>query len=320
MAVQMLAKTDSDATIENFEDQSPPRSPSRAAYYVQSPSNHDAEKMSYASSTLASPTRDQPSTIVHSRESSSTSRFSSTSRLSVFNRNPRNNSAWLKLQQQEIEYEDHDHAIGHYSRNVRWFICFFLLFVALFTVFLVSLWGASRRYDPKVSVQGIVFENFNLQAGSDYTGVPTVLMSLNSTVKIFYRNPATFFGVHVTSTPLQFYYYQLRIASGQMHKFYQKKKSQRTITVVVQENEVPLYGAVLGGLGDAKDQKQKVVMPLNLTFVMRSRAHILGELVHTKFYQGIRCSVILRGKKLGKPLNLKNACIYERMTLPSKVQ
>lgn len=62
--------------------------------------------------------------------------------------------------------------------------------------------------------QNIVFDNFNLQAGNDETGVPTDLLSLNSTVRILYRNPGTFFGVHVTSTPLDLHYYQLKVATG----------------------------------------------------------------------------------------------------------
>lgn len=67
--------------------------------------------------------------------------------------------------------------------------------------------------------QNIVFEDLNIQAGNDATGVPTDMLSLNSTVRILYRNPATFFGVHVTSTPFQLYYYQLNIASGQVNHF-----------------------------------------------------------------------------------------------------
>lgn len=63
-------------------------------------------------------------------------------------------------------------------------------------------------------VQSIVFDNFNVQSGMDATGVPTDMLTLNSTVRIFYRNPATFFGVHVTVTPLEIHYYQLKLASG----------------------------------------------------------------------------------------------------------
>lgn len=44
------------------------------------------------------------------------------------------------------------------------------------------------------------------------------MFSLNSTVKISYRNPATFFAVHVTSTPWELHYFQLKIASGQVNR------------------------------------------------------------------------------------------------------
>lgn len=37
---------------------------------------------------------------------------------------------------------------------------------------------------------------------------------MNSTVKLTFRNTATFFGVHVTSTPLDLSYSRLRVASG----------------------------------------------------------------------------------------------------------
>lgn len=62
----------------------------------------------------------------------------------------------------------------------------------------------------------MVFEFYNVQAGMDHTGVPTKMLSINSTVRIKFRNTATFFGVHVTSTPLELYYSDLKVASGQV--------------------------------------------------------------------------------------------------------
>lgn len=62
----------------------------------------------------------------------------------------------------------------------------------------------------------MVFEFYNVQAGMDLTGVPTKMLSINSTVRISFRNPATFFGVHVASTPLELYYSELRVASGEV--------------------------------------------------------------------------------------------------------
>lgn len=69
--------------------------------------------------------------------------------------------------------------------------------------------------------QHIVFRRFDIQAGNDRTGVPTDMLTLNSTVRILYGNPATFFGVHVTSTPLELHYYQLKVASGEVCKVIQ---------------------------------------------------------------------------------------------------
>lgn len=77
-----------------------------------------------------------------------------------------------------------------------------------------SINNVEFKYFEMWCVQNILFENFYLQAGMDASGVPTDMLTLNSTVKIFYRNPATFFGVHVTSTPLELHYFDLKVASG----------------------------------------------------------------------------------------------------------
>jgi len=68
----------------------------------------------------------------------------------------------------------------------------------------------------KITEQSIEFENLDVQFGNDRTGVPTYLLSLNSTIKMMYTNPATYFGVYVTSTHLQLRYYDLTLASGQV--------------------------------------------------------------------------------------------------------
>ena len=59
-----------------------------------------------------------------------------------------------------------------------------------------------------------MFDSFVVQAGSDFTGVATEMISVNATVKLTFRNTATFFGVHVTSTPLDLSYDQITIGSG----------------------------------------------------------------------------------------------------------
>lgn len=209
--------------------------------------------------------------------------------------------------------DEDDDARGGYGRNnLRLYLCSVFGFVVLFTVFSLILWGSSKGYEPKISVQHIVFHSFTIQAGIDNTGVPTDMLSLNSTVRMFYRNPATFFGVHVSSTPFELHYYELKVGSGHMKEFYESRKSERHVVTMVLGHQVPLYGgvSVLGGAKD-KEHQEKVAVPLNLTIVLRSRAHILGKLVKSKFYKGIRCLVTLRGNKIGNPQNLAHSCIYQ---------
>lgn len=95
-----------------------------------------------------------------------------------------------------------------------------------------------------------------------------------------------------------------------MRKFYQSRKSERKLRVVVLGHQIPLYGGV-SVLGNTKEHLESVALPLNLTFTVRSRAFILGRLVKSKFYRRVRCSVTLHGNKLGKPLNLTDSCVYK---------
>lgn len=157
----MHRKSDSEVTSNSMEQSStsPPRSPPRRPlYYVQSPSNHDVEKMSYGSSPVGSPHHHfhyyLSSPIHHSRESS-------TSRFSASLKNPRQltSSSWKKLNHRnngdDLGEDDEDDGddVNDSGRNVRLYFCFFLLFVLLFTLFSLILWGASKSYKPRVIVK-----------------------------------------------------------------------------------------------------------------------------------------------------------------------
>ncbi|XP_028760544.1 uncharacterized protein LOC114719243 isoform X2 [Neltuma alba] len=222
----VLAKTDSE--VSSLSQSSPGRSPRRPVYYVQSPSrdsSHDGEKTtnSFHSSPLQSPLGSPPhshsnsSLGPHSRESSST-RFSGSRKTSSSHRK----STWRpwKDQFRAIEEEGlldpHDASQQGLPRRC-YFPVFVLGFVALFSVFSLILWGASRPQKPTISMKSIVFNQFVIQAGEDGSGVPTSMVSMNSSVKLTFRNTATFFGVHVTATPLDLTYYQLTLATGTVH-------------------------------------------------------------------------------------------------------
>ena len=63
-------------------------------------------------------------------------------------------------------------------------------------------------------LQRLVFERVNVQSGMDLSGIATDMLTLNSTVKIFYRNTGTFFGVDVKVAPIRLLYYKRSLASG----------------------------------------------------------------------------------------------------------
>lgn len=63
-----------------------------------------------------------------------------------------------------------------------------------------------------------MFEKLNVQSGMDQSGVATDMLTLNSTVKIFYRNTGTFFGVNVKIAPIRLSFYQRNLAIGPVSK------------------------------------------------------------------------------------------------------
>ncbi|KAG8491999.1 hypothetical protein CXB51_015296 [Gossypium anomalum] len=377
----MHAKTDSEVT--SLAPSSPTRSPPRPVYYVQSPSrdSHDGEKTtttSFHSTPILSPTGSPPhshsSVGRHSRESSS-SRFSES----------------LKPGSRKVSPDDGSSKSGHRkgsssSHHKQWKDCdvieeeglleseerekslprrcyllaFVVGFFVLFSMFSLILWGASRPQKPKITMKSIKFEQFKIQAGSDFSGVSTDMITMNSTVKMIYRNTGTFFGVHVTSSPLDLSYSQINIASGtsvhpftssvlspewvlssnsikclgahdlliqasneafplcelvayfgirKMKKFYQSRKSQRSVSITVTGNKVPLYGS--GASLSSSTGTTSVPISLKLNFIVRSRAYVLGKLVKPKFYKKIQCDLTFDPKKLNLPISLKKSCTYD---------
>lgn len=308
--VTMHVKSESEVT--SLAASSPPHSPRRPMYYVMSPSQHDADKLSIVSTPTGSPLHHPPrhhrygsSSIHHSLESSTT-RFSASLK----------NGNWHKISQPHFggsaasdadEVED-DEEEEKRPGAVCYGAIFAVGFVVLFSLFSIILWGASRAYKPEITIKAVVFKKFNVQAGMDLTGVPTQMLSINSTVQIKVRNTATFFGVHVSSSPLELYYYDLQIASGWMKEFFQNRKSGRIVTTTVAGTQIPLYGGSTT-LSSRTEGGGPAVAALNLTFTMQAKAHVLGRLVRSTFYRHVNCGLVLREDRLGRAVNLKD-CHY----------
>ncbi|CAN7082349.1 unnamed protein product [Brassica oleracea var. botrytis] len=280
-------------------------------YFVQSPPNTDVDKISTGSglSPFGSPVNRQGQVSHYNHESVAVS--PSTLRSSGPLRN-----GYSSLQvhdhdqtidEDDDDYDEVDGSDEKRGRRTRFYTCLLFTFVLAFTIFCLILWGVSKSFSPIVTLKGMVIESLNVQSGNDASGVLTDMLTLNSTVTMLYKNPATFFTVHVTSSPLQLSYYQLILASGQMEKFSQRRKTERIIETKVIGIQIPLYGGV-PALYAQRAKPDRVVLPLNLTFTLRSRAYVLGRLVKTKFYTSMRCSITFHGDKLGKKIDFLKSC------------
>lgn len=95
----------------------------------------------------------------------------------------------------------------------------------------------------------------------------------------------------------------------QIKKFYQSRKSQRTITVTLMGGYIPLYGGSVDL--SSNDGKLTAPVPLTLNFKVRARAYVLGKLVKPKFYKRIQCSTVLDPKNMNKAISLKKSCTYQ---------
>ncbi|XP_051117199.1 uncharacterized protein LOC127241946 [Andrographis paniculata] len=314
MSSSMHTKTDSEATSSLA-----PSSPNRAVYYVQSPSrdSHDGEKTtnSFHSTPILSPmgspgrqSRDSSSTRYSGSLKPGSQKSSNTGSSRRHHHHRKSGKPWKEFDAIEEEgLLDDDGGRRGLTRRY-YFLAFVVGFFVLFAFFALILWGASRNQTPVIVMKSILFDTFIIQAGSDSSGVGTEMVTMNSTVKFVFRNRGTFFGVHVTSTPLDLSFTELTVASGMMKKFYQSRKSHKTVTVLLLGNGIPLYGG--GATLSSKEGKPEIPVPLNLNFTVRARAYVLGHLVKPKFLKTVQCSVVLDPKKMSMAVPLKNKCTY----------
>ncbi|KAJ9179197.1 hypothetical protein P3X46_011012 [Hevea brasiliensis] len=301
-----MLSSKSESDITSLAPSSPSRSPKRPLYYVQSPSrdSHDGDKSSSMQpSPMESPSH--PSFGRHSRNSSS-SRFSGIFRSFSGRKGSRkrNDKGWPECNviMEEGEY-DEDKA---FTRRFQALIAL-CSFIVLFTVFCLIIWGASRPFKAEITVKSFSVSNFYVGEGSDFSGVPTKMLTVNGSLRMSIHNPATIFGIHVSSTPINLIYSEIPVATGQLKKYYQPRKSRRTVSVIVEGDKIPLYGA-----GSSLTVSQPgIVVPLTLKFEIRSRGNVVGKLVRTKHKKLISCPVVLDSTS-SKPIKFKKGtCTYD---------
>ncbi|KAJ0886129.1 putative Late embryogenesis abundant protein [Helianthus annuus] len=278
-------------------------------YIVQSPSRDSHDDKSSTNSRHTTPA-DSPS---HSRMSSE-SRVSGPYRLFSINNNKEEKKALCSvIDEENVEdyygdddyYYDGDDDDRQVTRQCR-VVMVIMGFVLVFMFVCLVTWGISRPYKLQVQMKSWKLNNFYYGEGSDYTGVPTKLLTINCSVKMNLQNPATFFGIHVSSRPLNLFYSQISVGSGQFMNFYQPKKSERTISVNVEGRKVPLYG-----VGDGFIMSSDIgSVPLRLEFEVRSQAYLVGPFVKTMHRCKIACTMIIDSQNNKVNDFNENSCSY----------
>ncbi|KAL2455820.1 hypothetical protein Fot_53914 [Forsythia ovata] len=308
-----MLHTKSESDITSLAPSSPSRSPKRAVYYVQSPSrdSHDGDKSSSMQATpnfnspMESPSH--PSFGRHSRNSSA-SRFSGIFRSSSERKGnrKRNDKGWPECNViiEEGNYDEFDDDKGFTRRcQALMAVCGFIL---LFSVFCLIIWGAGRPYKAKVAVKSLLVSNLYVGSGADFTGVPMKMLNVNGSLRISVYNPATFYGIHVSSTPVNLVYSDVVVATGQLKKYFQGRKSHQTRDVHIEGTKVPLYGA--GSNLVVSDNAVQV--PLTLEFEISTRGDVVGKLVRLKHRKRISCPLTIDSTS-NKPIKFKkDSCTY----------
>ncbi|KAL9232088.1 hypothetical protein vseg_007233 [Gypsophila vaccaria] len=277
----------------------------RAIYYVQSPSrdsslNNNNNNDDYANKSASTPmytspmeSPSHPSLGRHSRNSSA-SRFSGIFRSSSGRkgssgrrRSNNNEKGWPEC---NVILEEAGYGDNHHKGLSRRMQCFvgFLSFLVLFTVFCFIIWAATRPFKTQLTLKSLAVNNLYVAEATDFSGVPTRVITINATLKIGIYNPATFFGIHVTSTPVSLLYSRIVVATGELQKHYQRRKSRSTIPITLIGDKVPLYGA---GQSLEVSNVNGGLVPFFLDMEIRSRGDVVGKLVSAKHRLHIFCNV-----------------------------
>eukprot|EP00249_Psilotum_nudum_P005935 c19336_g2_i1 orf=490-1227(+) len=245
----MHAKSDSEVT--SLAPSSPPRSPRRPVYYVQSPSrdSHDGDsKLSFQSTPLLTPVGSPLHQFSRSRDSSQNLGNPSRGKhglrrvlphLHNGSHSNKGTKPWATCDVIEEEPE----AQGSNKASQIYMAILVLLACVIFLVLFISFfWVICKPQHPRVSLKNIVFHNFFIGEGTDASGVPTKMVTLNCTVQLTLYNPSKYFKVHVNSVDASLDYSELNIAQGQVNDFAQAKQTKKTVPVIVQAVKVPIYG------------------------------------------------------------------------------
>ncbi|KAH7446799.1 hypothetical protein KP509_01G076700 [Ceratopteris richardii] len=316
----MHSHTKSDSEVTSLAPSSPRSPRSRPLYFVQSPSreSHDGDsKLSFHSTPVLSPIGSplHPgafSTSSRSRESSQS--LAPPGRKSGRKILPQPHGAsrskhtkgWAANNVIEEEGPDFDQP----AKNPLIYTILLVIFscIVILIVFILLFWLICRPSHPELSLKNVIFHNFYAYEGTDASGVPTQLLTMNSSVQLDFYNPSKYFGVRVIPVEAVFTLSELEVARGEISKYSQAKGARRTIVVVAQSRKIPLYGA--GNVISNSDGSTKQGVPLTMVATLHSQYYVVGKMIKPTFQNQVVCNIELDSKTMALLTPLKKSCTY----------
>ncbi|MCO5549341.1 hypothetical protein L7F22_002810 [Adiantum nelumboides] len=314
------------------------------AYYVQSPSrdSHDGgdSKLSFQSTPLLSPVGSPLHPLATASATSDARSLTSSLPPATARKHHHHHSRGARVQPQPASSpasvttsSHHSHNINdayhkkllpttiyedeeEYGRNrakksssmaaqIYTFLFVILACVAFLFLFILFFWLICRPSSPALSVKNIVFHNLYVGQGADASGVPSMLLTVNSTVQIDYENRSRYFGAHLDPLSVDYRYSELTVASTEMDGYVQGKSSRKVIPIGVRALKVPLYGA------STISSEKKPSVPVTAMVSVCSRYYIVGQIVKSRFCTSIECNLDVSSSSMALLNPIKKACIYD---------
>lgn len=135
-----------------------------------------------------------------------------------------------------------------------------------------------------------------------------ILMQVYSGVSIFRRRLKTRYYSYVLNS---FIFKELCLCTLlffqlQLKKYYQHRKSRKSVVVHIEGTRVPLYGA-----GSNLQVTNNVFqVPLTLEFALMSRGDVVGKLVRTRHRKRVSCPLVIDSTSNKPVVFKKNSCTY----------
>ncbi|CAM6003396.1 unnamed protein product [Sphagnum balticum] len=169
--------------------------------------------------------------------------------------------------------------------------CIFLIAIAftiiVFFIGALVFWLVTMPHKPKITVQGIAFQYFNLQDAVDNGGVPTKAVSLNATVDLQLYNPSGTFGYHIEPSIVNLMYLDLNLGMGQIDLDFLQKQVTTKYQVKLSASTEYLHGA---GPSFVTSYDLTTGVPLQVIGTLQSRAYVVGKMIKSDLSNSFSCN------------------------------